>query len=140
MDWLISYLPSGLTLFLASGSLLIGIALLVYQYFFVLLPYRLVALILGSVLLASSMYLSGAGNQQAIIERQQLEDKLAKTEKALALSNKLAATITKDNEQATKDITTLEDLAKRGQDAIAKTSPDIVFHADDVKRLRSLWD
>lgn len=139
MDWLISHLPSGFTLFLASGTFLIGLGLLIYQYFFVV-PYRILALGLGIALISSSMYLSGAGNNQAIQERLRLEAQLAKTEKALELSNKLAVTIAKDNEQAAKDFSTLEDLNKRGQDAINKTDHDLVFNTDDVKRLRSLWD
>lgn len=139
IDTLISYLPSGLTLFTSSSFFLVGLGLLIYQYFR-LVPYRLAALAVGTGLIASAMYLGGAGNQKAIQEYQTLQNQLIAAKEALKLSESLLKIQQQDNDQSVKDKEVLEDLDKRIKDAKDKTSTDVCFGPDDVKRLRTLFE
>lgn len=139
IDSLISWLPSGITLFTAGSLILVGIGLLVYQYFY-LLPHRTLALILGAVAIASGMYLSGAGNQKHQQEIARLENSLHNAKEFSALQGRLLASKTKDSTQATKDQMTLEDLQRKIDDAKSNTPDGECFNADDFKRLQRLWD
>lgn len=138
LNTLISYLPSGLTLFSSSLLLLVGIGLLVYQYFY-LLPHRALALLAGSLLIASSMYLGGAGNQKAIQEYQTLENRLTAASEALKLSKQLSTVVTKDQDQAAVDNKSLETLQEKIDALKNKTGADVCFDATDTDSLRNLW-
>lgn len=136
---IISWLPSGITLFSAGSLILLGIGLLVYQYFY-LLPHRTLALLLGAVAIASGMYLSGAGNQKHQQELARLQNSLNNAKEFSALQGKLLASKTRDSSQAAKDQMILEDLQKRIDDAKSNIPDGECFNADDFKRLQRLWD
>lgn len=139
IDNLISWLPSGITLFTAGSLILVGIGLLVYQYFY-LLPHRTLALILGAVAIASGMYLSGAGNQKHQQEIARLSASLHNAKELNTLQGKLLASKTKDSQQAAKDQQTLDELQKRIDDAKNQTVDGQCFDADDIKRLQRIWE
>ena len=138
---LISYFPSGLTLLSSSTLLLIGIGLLIYQYFSLPpLPHRTLALIIGASLLASGMYLNGAGSQKRVQEVQLLQNQLKAASEALKLSKQLSDNQIKDTKQATKDREDLELLNRKIQDAVKATPDSPCFTNDDTSRLRSFWN